>query len=253
MSSSEAALIPGASWALGEGDDLENLDERIRVQQLDIQRELTNLSRLQRELGMKTLPSLQQKVLQADLSKLQAIQSRLKAAPGNREFQMQLVGQQMLLSEHLLEIQESLSHGLPDVESQLEHVTQRMPHSISSGSINQDTRKISSSTMPQLQPQYQPPTHYQPQPQYPSQMQPSYPAQPMYDPLTSSAGVQMLMQQQLLAGQMRQQITNDLLAEQQRQQLLMAERRRQQMMANAALGNFGANMYSPLTPSLPFI
>ena len=84
-------------------------------------------------------------------------------------------------------------------------------------------------------------------------MQPSYPAQPMYDPLTSNAGVQMLMQQQLLAGQMRQQITNDLMAEQQRQQLLMAERRRQQMMANAALGNFGASMYSPLTPSLPFI
>ena len=116
-------MVSGGKWALGGDEDLENLDNRIQSQQQDIQKELNCLARLQRELGLKTLPSLQQKVLQADLQKLQAIQGELKKQPGNGKFQMQLIGQQMMLLEHLFEIQESLSYGIGDVESQLELMT----------------------------------------------------------------------------------------------------------------------------------
>ena len=76
ITSEEAMKMLGTKWALGDGDDIEDLDERIRTQQLEIQRELSGLTQLQRNRGMKALPSLQQKVLQSDLQKLLAIQGK---------------------------------------------------------------------------------------------------------------------------------------------------------------------------------
>lgn len=264
----KAAQLAGGAWALGEGDTLDNLDTRIRDQQLTIQQELSNLTRLQRDIGLKTLPTLQQKVLQADLSKLQDLQSRLKETPGHRELQVQLVGQQMMLTEHLREIQESLSHKLPDVETHLENLTQRkLSHSTSTTSITgmppPPTANAPTATQlpqpiiqqpmtqPMTQPIIQPTVVQQPlaQPMVQSMigqiptantyLQP----QPMYmDPLATQMAAAH-QQQQLL---MRQQLAAS--AEYQRQ--LDAQRNRFMMLNGAAMS--GA-MYSPLTPSIPFM
>jgi hypothetical protein len=258
VTSSEAAQVPGAKWSLGQGDEeeIEKIDEKIRSQQLEIQKELTNLSRLQREIGLKNLPTLQQKLLQGDLSKLQVLQGRLKEAPTNKELQMQLVGQQMLLTEHLLQIQESLSHNLPDIESQLEqavHSNSRMSHSLSSGNISGRSnihtaqQHIPIQHMPAPVQQQQVPIVQQPVPvvQQPVPMVQQVPIVqhvPSYDPMMGA------MQQQLFANQMRQQIASDMMAEQQRQQMMAAERRR--LMAASSFGN---PYYSPLTPSVPFM
>ena len=48
-------------------------------------------------------------MLQQDLQKLEQIQSRLSDRPGKQSLQIQLLGQQMLLCEHLKETQQALS------------------------------------------------------------------------------------------------------------------------------------------------
>ena len=255
---------------------MENLDERIRNQQQEIQKELSCLTRLQRELGLSTLPSLQQKVLQADLQKLQAIQAKLKARPGDKEFQIQLIGQQMILVEHLYEIQESLSYK--GMESQLENLSgqKQMTHSVSSNSLRHGGNSSSHLPLSQI-PQPPNPLSQIPQPPNPlSQIpQPPNPLSQIPQPsleLNQQAQLNQMLRQQLLAEQLRQQqLTNDLIAEQQRQQMYAAERRRQQQQQQqqqqqmyAMSGGYGAGYgagygtgygayYNPLQPSIPLI
>ena len=50
---------------------------------------------------MKALPPEKQKILQKDLQKLEQLQNRRKERPGNVTVITQLIGQQMLLSDHL--------------------------------------------------------------------------------------------------------------------------------------------------------
>ena len=105
-SSASASEMTNAAWAL-EGQT-GSLDQRIKTQQGQIKKELSFLMQLQKATGMKSLPPQQQKVLEKDLRKLEAIQDRLSEKRGNQDLQMQLLGQQMLLFEHLKEIQTSL-------------------------------------------------------------------------------------------------------------------------------------------------
>ena len=240
-SSSEVMRMLGMKWALGDGDEIEDLDERIRVQQQEIQRELSNLTQLQRANKMKVLPSLQQKVLHNDLQKLQDIQTKLKENPGVRELQMLLVGQQMLLCEHLKDIQSSLGQCQPGLDIPEEQAP-RMPHSTSTGHL---------------------------QPSIPSALPPIY--NPM---LAATEGAQLLIaaeqarqqqlaqqqlaQQQLAQQQLAQQeLAQQQLAQQQLTQHLLAQRRQQQLLAaaqlSAGLGGLGMASFSPLTPSVPLL
>ena len=232
MTSEEAMKMLGTKWALaGDGDDIEDLDERIRTQQLEIQRELSGLTQLQRSRGMKALPSLQQKVLQSDLQKLQAIQSKLKENPGVRELQMLLVGQQMILCDHVKEIQSSLGQR----QSPL-HVTLDIPD---------DVKPIMSpaTSVSQLPP---PVAHQLPPPPAATAV-----FQPSYNPMQLAADQMLQNELIMVAEQQRRQQQLQLMAQQQRrqQQLLAAA----QLSAVGGFGGLGMTAYSPLTPSVPLI
>ena len=109
-SSASASELTNASWALGEGDV--SVDRQIKAQQTEIRKQLSSLAELQKGMGLKSLPSLQQQILQQDLQKLEQLQSRLSNKPGNQSLQMQLLGQQMLLCEHLKEAEQLLSRNV---------------------------------------------------------------------------------------------------------------------------------------------
>lgn len=69
------------------------------------------LSETQKEVGAKSLPVHQHKMLQQDLQVLEQLQTKLKNTPGDQTLQMQLLGQQTLLIDHLKEITEELAGG----------------------------------------------------------------------------------------------------------------------------------------------
>ena len=229
MTSEEAMKMLGTKWALGDGDDIEDLDERIKTQQLEIQRELSRLTQLQRNRGMKALPSLQQKVLQSDLQKLQAIQGKLKENPGVRELQMLLVGQQMILCDHVKEIQSSLGQR------------QSPPHSTLDEPMMTPATSASHLPPPPVIHQMPPP----PPPPVATVLQPSY------NPMQLAADQMMQNELIMAAEQQRRQQQLQLMAQQQRrqQQLLAAA----QLSAAAGFGGLGMAGYSPLTPSVPLI
>jgi hypothetical protein len=84
------------------------MSERIKTQQAKIKKELAAFSELQNDTGNKTLAPEQQKMLQQDLQKLEQLQTMLRTNQGNPSLQTQLLGQQVLLSEHLTEAMESI-------------------------------------------------------------------------------------------------------------------------------------------------
>lgn len=98
------------AWALTGVDpsDSEKMSERIKTQQAKIKKELASFSELQKDTGNKTLAPELQKMLQQDLQKLEQLQTMLRANQGNQSLQTQLLGQQVLLSEHLTEAMESI-------------------------------------------------------------------------------------------------------------------------------------------------
>lgn len=106
----KAADYANAAWALTGVDpnDAEKMSERIKTQQAKIKQELASLSELQKETGNKTLAPDLQKMLQQDLQKLEQLQTMLRNNQGNQGLQTQLLGQQVLLSEHLTEAKESI-------------------------------------------------------------------------------------------------------------------------------------------------
>lgn len=108
-SSASASELTNAAWTLG---DSASTDERIKAQQAEIKKQLSSLAQLQKGMGLKSLPPQQQQVLQQDLQKLEQLQARLSDKPGNQSLQMQLLGQQMLLCEHLKETQQALSGSI---------------------------------------------------------------------------------------------------------------------------------------------
>lgn len=103
-SSASAAEISNGRWALGEGDQ-DKIEQRIKNQREEIKRQLAALAELQKTHGVKSLPPDNQKTLQADLQKLEVLQAKRKEKPEDLTSQMQLLGQQMLLCEHLKEAQ----------------------------------------------------------------------------------------------------------------------------------------------------
>lgn len=101
-SSASVSAIPHAAWALlGQSKEGTDSDARIKSQQGEIKKLLTHLGELQKKSGVKALPAEKQKVLQQDLHKLELLQTRRKEKPGNASILTQLIGQQMLLSDHL--------------------------------------------------------------------------------------------------------------------------------------------------------
>ena len=108
-SSASASQLTNTEWALGEGSEVMSIDKRIKAQQAEIKRQLSSLAQLQKDVGLTSLPAQQQKILHQDLQKLEQVQTKLKDKPGNQSLQMQLIGQQMLLCEHLKEVQMALN------------------------------------------------------------------------------------------------------------------------------------------------
>ena len=98
-SSASASKITNAAWAL-QGSDKET-EARIKSQQAEIKALLSSLAELQKNLGVKALPPEKQKVLQQDLSNLGELQCLSREMDNNGGVLTQLMGQQMLLSEHL--------------------------------------------------------------------------------------------------------------------------------------------------------
>lgn len=101
-SSASASAIPDAAWAL-QGRPQRGVDSEARVksQQVEIKRLLNELGEMQKKCGIKTLPAEKQKTLQQDLKNLEQLQLRLKDRPGNDSILTRLIGQQILLSDHL--------------------------------------------------------------------------------------------------------------------------------------------------------
>ena len=106
-SSVSASELTNAAWAL-TGKDEEIVEVRIKSQQEEIKKQLASLAQIQKQFGINSLPEELQKTLQQDLQKLETLQTKLKNEPGNQPVQMQLLGQQMLLCEHLRETHQEL-------------------------------------------------------------------------------------------------------------------------------------------------
>lgn len=105
-SSASVSELTSTAWALsGEDGKVDNIERRIKNQQAEIKRQLSVLTQLQSETGVKALPAKQQTILQNDLQKLEQLQTKLRYRQGNPDLQMQLLGQQMVLCEHLREAQ----------------------------------------------------------------------------------------------------------------------------------------------------
>lgn len=250
LTSEEAMKMLGTKWALGGEDDIEDLDERIKTQQLEIQRELSNLTQLQRSSGMKALPSLQQKVLQSDLQKLQAIQGKLKENPGVRELQMLLVGHQMLLCEHVKEIQESLTQfQQPPANDNGLHIPDELKPRMSPATSASHLPLPTNAPPPAPAPA-PPPSAPAPAPA-PTQVNvpPPY-NNPMLAMAEQSQVNQMLQTELLMAAEQarRQQLTQQLLAQRRQQQLMAAAQ-----LSSAGFGGMGMSAFSPLTPSFPLL
>ncbi len=108
--SSSVSDLTGTSWALGgeDGGATDSISQRIKHQQAEIKKQLAALTQLQSETGRKALPDQHQTVLQKDLEKLEQLQAKLRYKQGDQNLQMQLLGQQMLLCEHLKEAQKMI-------------------------------------------------------------------------------------------------------------------------------------------------
>ena len=113
-SSASVSEIANTAWALGaDGEPIQNVGQRIKIQQTEIKRLLELLALIQKQMGMTTLPAPQQKMLQEDLQKLGKLQSKLKDKQGDRNLKMQLLGQQMLLCEHLKDAHTAITGHSP--------------------------------------------------------------------------------------------------------------------------------------------
>ena len=256
LTSEEAMKMLGTKWALGGEDDIEDLDERIKTQQVEIQRELSKLTQLQRSSGMKALPSLQQKVLQSDLQKLQAIQGKLKENPGVRELQMLLVGHQMLLCEHVKEIQESLTQFQqpPPANDNGLHIPDELkPRMSPATSASHLPLPTNAPPPPAPAPAPAPPPSAPAPPPPPAPAQVNVPPpynNPMLALAEQSQVNQMLQTELLMAAEQarRQQLTQQLLAQRRQQQLMAAAQ-----LSSAGFGGMGMSAFSPLTPSFPLL
>ena len=135
----KALEITNAAWALTGTADAEKMSERIKSQQAKIKNELASLSQLQKETGNKTLSPELQKMLQQDLQKLEQLQTMLKENQGNQSLQTQLLGQQMLLFEHLTEAKESIDTKEKEDEKPKEKPKEK-PASPSPTGLTADTK-----------------------------------------------------------------------------------------------------------------
>ena len=115
-SSASVSELTNAKWALGDDEDL---DDRIKMQQGQIKKLLESLAEVQKRFGVKSLPAPQQKLLQQDLQKLEQLQTRRKENPNALSLQMQLIGQQMLLCEHLRNASIAITQGAQVTPSRL--------------------------------------------------------------------------------------------------------------------------------------
>ena len=101
-SSASASVIRNAAWALqGQSQEGELTDSRIKAQEAEIKKLLSNLGELQKTSGVKHLPVERQKELQKGLRNLEYLQICRKEKPGNASVLAQLIGEQMLLCDHL--------------------------------------------------------------------------------------------------------------------------------------------------------
>lgn len=108
------AEMTNARWALGEdSSEREELEKRIEDHQKEIKKQMATLQALQAAQDKKTLPPQQQKMLQQDLEGLKQIYTKLEESPGNMELQMQLLGLQMVLCDHLKKFQDDLKPPPP--------------------------------------------------------------------------------------------------------------------------------------------
>ena len=104
-SSASASNIPNATWALQGSEAVDGVvsEVRIKMQQDEIKTLLSHLRELQKQSDVKVLPLAKQSILQGDLRNLEELQRRQKKLPGKVTVLTQLIGQQMLLSDHLRE------------------------------------------------------------------------------------------------------------------------------------------------------
>ena len=106
-SSASASELTNAAWTLGEGSG-NDLEARIKAQEKEIKNLLTSLGDLQKALGVKNLPAEKRSTLQNDLKKIEKLQQTRKEKRGDTGVLMQMIGLQMLLSEHLKEAIETV-------------------------------------------------------------------------------------------------------------------------------------------------
>ena len=106
-SSVSASELTNAAWALGKGSE-NDLEARIKAQEKEIKFLLTSLGDLQKTLGIKNLPAEKRSALQNDLKKIEKLQQMRKEKRGDTSVLMQMIGLQMLLSEHLKEAIETV-------------------------------------------------------------------------------------------------------------------------------------------------
>ena len=104
-SSASASNIANATWALqgSEGQAGVVSEARIKQQQEEIKMMLSHLRELQKVYNLKALPAAQQGILRRDLQNLESIQRKQHDMPGNVTLLSQLLGQQLILTDHLRE------------------------------------------------------------------------------------------------------------------------------------------------------
>lgn len=101
-SSASVSAIPNATWALqGQDQEGEASESRIKAQEVEIKKLLHALGDLQKKSGVKHLPPEKQKELQKGLQNLEHLQTCRKEKPRNAGILAQLIGEQMLLCDHL--------------------------------------------------------------------------------------------------------------------------------------------------------
>ena len=110
-SSASASNIPNATWAL-QGTEIQEgaaSEARIKLQQAEIKKMLSQLREMQRRYNVKALPTMQQGILKRDVQNLEVIQRKQKDTPGNVNILTQLIGQQMILIDHLKDAIDSIT------------------------------------------------------------------------------------------------------------------------------------------------
>ena len=102
-SSASVSDLPNATWALQGSEAQEGVvnETRIKAQENEIKLLLGNLREIQKQLNVKALPVVKQSILQRDMQNLEQLRRRQREMPGNVGVLTQLIGQQMLLSDHL--------------------------------------------------------------------------------------------------------------------------------------------------------